>query len=322
MKAAIILEILLLGSAEAGNNFWWLAKDSAFGGRNYDLEDVVAGEHIRKPNTSTIPPEARVKRQSDIEPDDIESECPVGEVCIERFLCGAKNVNHRLDIAVSAVPCYMSEKNKFGVCCNDPEPRVCPDNKFSPPRENCLLAEPECGRSGQQSTCEGDGLCCFNGCTNVCVGPKRYHRPENPFFNRGTDWRVVGRRPSKSNSGGRGSSSSGSSSSSSSGSGSGGKRRRPPKRQTSQSDLLTMSSTGRQLTSSSSLPISSSMSSSHHGKVWLRPLRDRDSSDSIDEKELQEELLRLRDMERDQFKDDDGRYNELWQKILNRLDDL
>ncbi|XP_023322618.1 uncharacterized protein LOC111696999 [Eurytemora carolleeae] len=177
MKSFIILEIILASSA--GQSYWWLDNPGVFGGRNYDSEAIASGEHLRNRSAATSTnPIDRVKRQSNILPDDITSECPIDSNCVERYLCRTKAPS-RLDL----IPCYVPAENNFGVCCTNPFPRICPFTPNIPTREQCKFAEKECNSPGDESGCERPALCCFNGCTNVCL-KKSYFEPQRPFFTR------------------------------------------------------------------------------------------------------------------------------------------
>jgi len=178
-----------LSDSHAEDTYWWLKKPGVFGGRNYNFAQIFNGEHIRS-NTSDPPASNLVKRQAEIEPEDIVSECPIGTICTQKFFCKIRKSKRELDL----IPCYFPADNTFGVCCSNPEPRICPQVRATPPRENCKFARDACDRPGVKDVCMNSQLCCFNGCVNVCL-KMSYFEPEGPVWRRG-EWGPI-RRPSK-----------------------------------------------------------------------------------------------------------------------------
>jgi len=106
--------------------------------------------------------------------NDIETECPVGTICVESFFCAEFSGNSVSD----QIPCLITSgpfTGDFGICCNRRHPRVCPQVRSRPKPEHCAprpLGDPpdeECPSDGVSSSCPSGSLCCFNGCINVCL---------------------------------------------------------------------------------------------------------------------------------------------------------
>jgi len=106
--------------------------------------------------------------------NDIETECPVGTICVESFFCAEFSGNSVAD----QIPCLITSggfTGDFGICCNRRHPRVCPEVRSQPKPEHCSprpLGDPpdeECPSDGVSSSCPAGSLCCFNGCINVCL---------------------------------------------------------------------------------------------------------------------------------------------------------
>lgn len=202
-------------------HFWWLGPhrqgETPFGGRNYNLEEIGRGEHIRKrpkKQKQKKPRKTRKKKvskrqaddsdipEADIEEDDsggdevtfveneiklteIETQCPRGQTCVETFFCKRASGPRQED----RIPCLLQKGDfagSFGLCCRESFKRICPRVPIVPKPGECYKpGDPpyeECPSSGIRSNCSNtDDLCCFNGCINVCLEDPPY-TVENAFF--------------------------------------------------------------------------------------------------------------------------------------------
>lgn len=203
---------------ESKKEYWWLGpyldRKSPFGGKNYNLEEIGRGEHIRvrtktKKNRGgggprdvkkmskrqteefdedeeEVEEEEEIFEENEIKLNEIDTQCPRGSKCVETFFC-KKGTGRR---SADRIPCLINTGDfagDFGICCREPFRRVCPRVPVIPPPQECLpknLGEPEaeeCDLRGLRSNCSNSELCCFNGCINICLEEPPYI-VENAFF--------------------------------------------------------------------------------------------------------------------------------------------
>jgi len=214
---------------DSKKEYWWLGpyldRKSPFGGRNYNLEEIGRGEHIRmrtktkkkrgdgglrdvkkmsKRQTGEFDQEEEeeeeeeeIFEENEIKLNEIDTQCPRGSKCVETFFCKTGTGRRSSD----RIPCLINSGDfagDFGLCCTESFRRVCPRVPVVPPPEDCLpknLGEPEaeeCDIRGLRSNCSKSDLCCFNGCINICLEEPPYI-VENAFFFRQKAI-IVGRR--------------------------------------------------------------------------------------------------------------------------------
>lgn len=207
------------------HKFWWLGpytgRKSPFGGRNYNIEEVTRGEHIRTDKNKQIA-QREVKQVSKRQTGEFEfgdedsefleerlrtgnpyllkevlTQCPLGSRCVETFFCQeltGRTIEDR-------IPCLINSGDfagDFAFCCKKSFGKVCPRVPVVPPARDCvLLGDPEaeeCDRRGVRSNCKNPSdLCCFNGCINVCLEDPPY-TVENGFFDR-KEGKIISRKP-------------------------------------------------------------------------------------------------------------------------------
>jgi len=199
-------------------HFWWLTYQSdeatPFGGRNYNLDEIGRGEHIRKRTKKHKKPRKHNKKlskrqaedsdipdavdteddsggdevtfvENEIKLNEIDTQCPRGQTCVETFFCKRASGPRVED----RIPCLLQKGDfagSFGICCRESFKRICPRVPIVPKPGECYTpgdpAYEECPTSGVRSNCSNsDDLCCFNGCINVCLEDPPY-TVEQAFF--------------------------------------------------------------------------------------------------------------------------------------------
>merc|ERR1711892_982624 len=126
-----------------------------------------------------------------------ETQCSQGWKCVSDLFCDASAtmVQFRVELTQAErsrrgqlTPCMNQFTQQFDVCCRKPvvlpeqneidnfqrqelKPTTCPVINVLPPIEQCGRRPSNCWSVGLADTdCIGNGLCCFDGCANVCQG--------------------------------------------------------------------------------------------------------------------------------------------------------
>jgi len=197
----------------SSEKYWWLGlKQSPFGGRNYNSDEIQRGEHIpqgtkfsgkggridkaaqrtvkqitkRQAEGGEVFGEETNEEENEIQLNEIDTQCPRRTKCIERFFCEKFSGKNAFD----EIPCLLTSgefAGDFGICCESAFAQVCPRVPVLPDPKDCLrrpLGDPEdteCQNTGSRSSCKEGSLCCFNGCINVCLEDPPYS-VQNSFF--------------------------------------------------------------------------------------------------------------------------------------------
>merc|ERR1711892_428096 len=126
-----------------------------------------------------------------------ETQCSEGWKCVSDLFCDASATMAQFRVELTQAersrrgqltPCMNQFTQQFDVCCRKPvvlpeqneidnfqrqelKPTTCPVINVLPPIEQCGRRPSNCWSVGLADTdCIGNGLCCFDGCANVCQG--------------------------------------------------------------------------------------------------------------------------------------------------------